>query len=110
MKTVEEVKEYLMDHGWEETIVFENPDYASAFIGVSTDGRAVYNFDLMIGALMDEDGMEYDEAIEFIEYHDKGTALYRRSSARCCVYGDRRIKGDHYGLLFIHSDCTRDGR
>ena len=86
MKTNDEVKEYLCDHGWEETIVFENPDYASAFIGVSTDGRAVYNFDLMIGALMDEDGMEYDEAIEFIEYNTVRALPYIGEMAPTVVY------------------------
>ena len=86
MKTVDEVKEYLCEHGWEETIVFENPDYASAFIGVSTDGRAVYNFDLMIGALMDEDGMEYDEAIEFIEYNTVRALPYIGEMAPTVVY------------------------
>ena len=40
MKTVDEVKEYLCEHGYEGTIVFENPGYAEAFVGVSEDGRA----------------------------------------------------------------------
>jgi len=33
----EEVKDYLCDHGWEETIVFENPDYAPAIAGYFYD-------------------------------------------------------------------------
>ena len=65
----EQVKEYLCDHGWEESIVFENPSYCDAFIGVSSDGNAVYDFDKMVECLMKEDGMEYIDAVEFIEYN-----------------------------------------
>jgi len=69
MKTLEEIKEYLCDHGYEETIVFENPSYCEAFIGITTDGRAVYDFEKMCGCLMDEDDMTYEDAVEFIEYN-----------------------------------------
>ena len=69
MKTVEEIKDYLCEHGYEETIVFENPGYAGAFIGVSEDGRAVYDFEKMVVCLQEEDGMEEIDAIEFIEYN-----------------------------------------
>ena len=69
MKTVEEIKDYLCEHGYEETIVFENPGYAGAFIGVSEDGRAVYDFEKMVQSLQEEDGMEEMDAIEFIEYN-----------------------------------------
>lgn len=51
MKTVEEIKDYLCEHGYEETIVFENQNYAGAFIGVSEDGRAVYDFEKMVVCL-----------------------------------------------------------
>lgn len=55
--------------GYEDAIVFENPDYDSAIIGMSHDNRVVYSFDKMVECLMEEDGMEYEEAVEFIEYN-----------------------------------------
>lgn len=64
-----ELKEMLCERGYEDVIVFENPDYADAFIGLSHDSRAVYDFDRMVQCLVDADGMEYDEAVEFIEYN-----------------------------------------
>lgn len=67
--TQEQVKEYLCDHGWEETIVFENPSYSNAFMGVTCDGNAVYDFEKMVGCLQEEDGMDYTDAVEFIEYN-----------------------------------------
>lgn len=69
MKTVDEVKDYLCERGYEEALVFENPGFPEAFIGVSEDGRAVYDFEKMCESLMDEDGMEYIDAVEFIEYN-----------------------------------------
>ena len=55
--------------GYESSIVFENPDYDSAIVGTDTEGRVIYDFDKMVEHLMDVDGMERDEAIEFIEYN-----------------------------------------
>lgn len=61
-----------MEWGYEDTIVFENPDYASAFIGVSADGRAIYDYNKMVDYLMQTDGMSYDDAVEFIDYNVVG--------------------------------------
>ena len=69
MKTLEQVKEYLCDNGHENAIVLENPDFCQAFIGTTPDGQAVYDFDKMVESLCQEDGMEDEEAIEFIEYN-----------------------------------------
>jgi len=45
------------------------PDYDDAIIGVDSDGHVVYDFDKMVEHLMREDGMEYEDAVEFIEYN-----------------------------------------
>ena len=67
--TLEEIKQWLCDQGNEESVVFENPDYVSAIIGVSEDGRVIYDYNLMIESLMKSDNMTYDEASEFIDYN-----------------------------------------
>ena len=41
---LEELKEKLCDEGFEDAVVFENPDYASAAIGTTEDGCVVYSF------------------------------------------------------------------
>lgn len=45
------------------------PDYASAFVGISEDGRAIYSYALMIESLMKEDDMNSNEAVEFVEFN-----------------------------------------
>lgn len=84
--TQEQVKEYLCDHGWEESIVFENPSYCDAFIGVSSDGNAVYDFEKMVECLMDEDGMDYTDAVEFIEYNTIRALPYMGPMAPVILY------------------------
>ncbi|MCQ2253550.1 MAG: helix-turn-helix domain-containing protein [Bacteroidales bacterium] len=79
--TVDSLKEYLCEYGYEESVVFENPDYASAVIGVDTNGRVIYDFDLMVEFLMKEDGMDYDEAVEFIDYNTIGSLPYAGENA-----------------------------
>lgn len=66
---LEELKERLIDLGYEDSIVLENPDYASAVVGVDSNGRVIYDFNLMVDFLVKKDGISSEEAIEFIEYN-----------------------------------------
>ena len=62
-------REELADLGYENHIVFDNPDFDGAIIGVSTDGRVVYDYDLMIEHLVSVDNMSAEEAADFIDYN-----------------------------------------
>lgn len=66
-----ELKAKLEEHGYDEVILFENPDFAEAFIGVTSDSdhRAVYDHEKMITSLMVSDEMTYEDAAEFIDYN-----------------------------------------
>lgn len=89
--TLSEVKQWLCDNGYEETVVFENPDYASAFLGVSEDGRAIYDYDLMVQHLVNTDGMEPEEAMEFIDYNTIGSLPYAGEKAPVVMYKMERM-------------------
>lgn len=86
METVKELDDFLCERGYEGTAYFENPDYISAIEGISEDGRVVYNFEKMVQHLMDEDGMEYEEAVEFIDYNTIRTIPYMGSSSPVVLY------------------------
>lgn len=64
------VKELILDAGYEGVIVFEEPSYDTAFIGVTTDNRAVYDYDKMLEWHVNNEGMDWDEAADFISYND----------------------------------------
>lgn len=69
MKTVEELKELLNDLGYNDTVVFENPSYLKAIIGISDSGALCYSYEKMIQCLIEEDNMDYECAMEFIDYN-----------------------------------------
>lgn len=68
-KNVEELKDLLKELNYENTVVFDNPSYLNAIIGISDDGALCYSYEKMIKCLMEEDKMEYDDAMEFIDYN-----------------------------------------
>ena len=70
-------RERIENEGYEDVIIFDNPSYDDALIGVTYDNRAVYDFDKMVAWLVSHDGMTEEEACDFIcynasfYYHDK---------------------------------------
>lgn len=64
-----QLKERIIDNGYNDVVIFENPGYVDAFIGISIDNRAVYDFNRMVACLMESDDMTEEEAVEFIEYN-----------------------------------------
>lgn len=67
--TQEELKEYIVEHGDPDALVFENPDYTSAFVGLTSDGLCVYDYGRMCIHLIENDDMDLDEAEDFIGYN-----------------------------------------
>lgn len=62
-------REVLSDMGYDHVVVFSNPDYDDAIIGIDTNERAVYSFSKMVEHLMKADDISEEDAIEFIEYN-----------------------------------------
>jgi hypothetical protein len=63
------VRDVLCDMGGEAAVLFENPNYDAAIIGVTEDGRAVYDYCLMLRVLAVEDGMTEEDAADFVSYN-----------------------------------------
>ena len=80
------MRELLCDMGYEESIVFDNPSYDDAIIGVTTDGNVVYDFNLMVDSLMNHEGMNESDAIEFIEYNTIRAIPYAGEFAPVVMY------------------------
>lgn len=63
-------RDLLIELGLEDSIVFEKPHFDSAIIGYdANDYRVIYDYELMVTHLMEQDGMTYEEASEFIQYN-----------------------------------------
>ncbi len=63
------LKEKLADYMQDDTIIFADYDYEDACIGISEDGRAVYDYDKMVLWLTETKGYTEDEAVEWIEFN-----------------------------------------
>ena len=79
-------RELLCDLGYENLIVFSDPDYDAAIIGVSHDNRVIYAYDKMVACLMDEDGMTFEEAADFIDYNTIRAIPYAGAGAPLIMY------------------------
>lgn len=66
--SVEQLRQSLLDNGYEGTVFFRNPDFVDAIIGITDDGRLVYSYDLMVESLENE-GWTSEDAIEWIKYN-----------------------------------------
>ena len=79
-------KDILMDQGFENFLIFENPDYDSAIIGITEDNQVVYDYEKMIEHLMQEDDMDYEEAVDFISYNTIRSLPYAGEGAPIIMY------------------------
>lgn len=70
------LNEKLMELGYEDVVIFDNPSYEDAFIGISEDNRAVYDYDKMAECLVNEDDMTLEDAQEFIDYNTIRSLAY----------------------------------
>lgn len=70
----------LIAAGYENVVIFKNPSYDNALIGVSEDGRAIYDFGLMVDWLYQKEGMPLYEAVEFVEYNTLRSLPYYEGS------------------------------
>ena len=79
-------EERLLDAGFEDVLYFVNYSYDDALIGVSEDGRAIYNYYKMVDWLMEEEGWSDIDAIEWIEYNTLRALPYMGDKAPIIMY------------------------
>lgn len=72
----------------EDTILFGDTfmSYDGAIIGVTTDGRAVYDFDKMVEELMQDEEWSYEDAVEWIDYNTIRSLPYAGLKAPIIMY------------------------
>lgn len=78
--------ERLLDAGYEDVVILENYSYDDALVGVTEDGRAVYDFERMVRWLVETEGMDELEAVEWIEYNTIRALPYAGDSAPIIMY------------------------
>lgn len=84
--TLDEIKEIVREYGSDDSVVFSNPSFESAFVGVSIDGRAVYHWNKMVEYLIEEMEMTHIEAISYLEETTLRNLPYQGDLAPIVVY------------------------
>lgn len=80
------ITDKLFGTGCENAPHFVSPDYEDAIIGVTHDGRIVYDYDKMVEYLMDKEGWSDIDAIEWIDYNVIRSIPYMGSNAPIVMY------------------------
>ena len=79
-------EERLLEYGYEGVKYLVNESYDDALIGVSEDGRAIYDYDKMVDWLVDKYGWSDDESVEWIEYNTIRALPYFGEGAPIIMY------------------------
>lgn len=75
----------LLEKGYKDIILFKSPDYTDALIGITPNGNAVCDSDLMLTWLIEHEGMTEEEGEDFICYND---SFYYGSCYPIVYYGE----------------------
>lgn len=86
--TLADFKEWLCDQEHEDAVVLENPDFFSAILGVTEDGRVVYSYEGMVEDLVQNEGMDYTDAADTISYNTLRALPYMGEKAPIIVYNN----------------------
>ena len=62
-------EEILLENGYEGVKYLRDFSYDSALIGVTHDDLAVYDYNLMVEWLMEDQGFTEEEAVDWIDYN-----------------------------------------
>lgn len=100
------VNQQLRDELPEDAIVFDNMSYDGSIVGVTTDGRVVYDYDKMVEELMADEEWNYDDATEWIDYNTIRALPYAGENGPIIMYKLQKITKMGSVNLFILSILT----
>lgn len=81
-------RQTLCEIGLDTACVFSEPFFDAAIIGTTSDDRVVYSFEKMVECLVKE-GMEYEDAVEHIEYNTLRSLPYDPNSPVVLMNAER---------------------
>ena len=70
----------------EDAIVFDNMSYDGSIVGVTTEGRVVYDYDKMVEELMEDEQCNYEEAADWIDYNTIRALPYAGENGPIIMY------------------------
>ena len=65
-ESISEIKEILQKKGFKDAVLFVDPSFAQAIIGISEQGRVIYSYEKMIDSLRISRSLSREEAVDFV--------------------------------------------
>lgn len=90
------LKGWLKEHDFEDSVYFTDPDHNTAILGVSQDGRVIYDYSLMVDYLEDTLNFGHQEAIDFLEVNVMGVVQNLGDNAPIIMDSIEAILPDDY--------------
>lgn len=78
-------RDYLFNELALDCALFENPSYDNSIIGVTSTGKVVYDFDLMVEELSVDEKLTETDALDFVDYNTMRTLPYIDADIRPIV-------------------------
>jgi len=82
----EELLAAVCEAGHDDAVLFDTEAFDGALVGFTQDGRAVYDYEMMVDGLVHDDGMEPEEAADFIGYNTIRAIPYAGPKAPVVVF------------------------
>lgn len=79
-------EERLLEEGYEGVMFLENYSYDDALIGVTTDQRAVYDYEKMVQWLVEKEEFTEEDAADWISYNTIRVISYMGEGAPIIMY------------------------
>jgi len=79
-------EERLLENGYEGIKFLTNYSYDDALIGVTSDDRAVYDYELMVEWLINTEGFTEEEARDWIDYNTLRALPFMGEGAPVILY------------------------
>lgn len=79
-------EERVLEAGYEGVILLSDYSYDEALIGVTEDGRAVYDYEKMISWLVETEGWTPEEAEDWVSYNTIRALPYMGDRAPLIMY------------------------
>jgi hypothetical protein len=79
-------EERVLDAGYEDVTLLANYSYDDALVGITEDGRAVYDYEKMVAWLVRTEGFTEQDAIERIDYNTIRALPYMGPDAPLIMY------------------------
>lgn len=85
--TIQDIILKIKVNGWsDDVVILDNYDFADAFVGMTNENRAVYDYDKMVRWLMNEAEISDIDAVDWIDYNVLRALPYMGDKAPIILY------------------------